>query len=80
MKITPEIITNLLTLLGFIGSLIIWGMSMERQLSNSASEMKSAAKIEQMRFEETGRRIDAIKHDIIILEQQQKESWLKQRP
>ena len=70
MKITPEIITHLVTLLGFIGSLVVWGMTMERRVAQNTASTESAAKIEQMRFEETGRRLDGLQRDIILLEQQ----------
>ena len=78
MNLKPEIVSQLLTLLGFIGSLVIWGMTMERRVAQNTAKTESAVRVEQMRFEETCRRLDAQQRDITLLEQQLNECWLKQ--
>ena len=68
MKFDQNVITNLLTLVIFIGTLIGWGMKMERKVSDNSASVTAFEKVQEVRWEENSRRLDALRRDLMVLE------------
>ena len=73
MKVKQEIdLTTIITVLGFIGAMVVWGIRLESQVSgNSASQEAYETmqdKLQAIRWENTERRIDSLRKDVTLLE------------
>lgn len=68
MKLDQQAITNLLTLVIFIGTLIGWGMMLESRISESNVSVQAYQKVQDVRWEENSRRLDAMRRDLQLVE------------
>ncbi len=62
-------LTQIFTLAGFIGSLVLWGMKLEREVGSNTASVEAFQKIQEARWEESVRRLDALRRDISVLEE-----------
>ena len=70
MKINSDLdITQILTLFGFIASLIVWGMRLERQVGENSTSVEAFEKVQEVRWEENSRRLESMRRDIISLQE-----------
>lgn len=78
MKIKDDIdLTAIITTLGFIGAMVVWGIRLEGAVSSNTTSMKAREeaqeKIQKMRWEAIDSRMDRLRADITIVEQQLRE-------
>ena len=74
MKIHSDLdITQLITLFGFIGSLIVWGVKLERQVSENSASVEAFEKVQEIRWEENTRRMESLRRDLTLLDTQLRE-------
>ena len=78
MKIKDDIdLTAIITTLGFIVAMIVWGIRLEGAVSRNTSAMEAREtmqeKVQKMRWETTDNRIDRLRSDLTLLEQQLRE-------
>ena len=78
MKIKNDIdLTMVITTLGFIVSMVVWGIRLEGSVSGNAASMDAYKTLndlaQQMREEAVDKRMDRLRADITIIEQQLRE-------
>lgn len=78
MKIKDDIdLTTIVTTLGFIVAMIVWGIRLEGKVSSNTTSMEAREeaqeKLQKMRWETTDSRIDRLHSDLTLLEQQLRE-------
>ena len=74
MKIKDDIdLTQIITALAFIGSMVAWGMKLERRVSENAAAYEAFETVQEVRWTESNRRMESLRKDITIVEQQLRE-------
>lgn len=69
MKLTPEHISQLIALTGFIGSLVVWGVTLETRMAQLDARVENILKVREVRIEQFQQQIDQLKQDIRQAEQ-----------
>lgn len=78
MKIKEDVdLTMVITTLGFIVAMVVWGIRLEGSVSGNAASMKAYKAMDEMaqkmRQESVDKRMDRLRADITIIEQQLRE-------
>ena len=78
MKIKDDIdLTAIITTLGFIVAMIVWGIRLEGAVSSNTSSMEAheamQEKMQKIRWEAIDSRMDRLRSDLTIVEQQLRE-------
>ncbi len=75
LKIKQDIdIGQIVTVLVFVGALVGWGMDMEKRITKATASVEAFERVQEVRWKENNRRMDAIRSDITILEQWEKDA------
>ena len=79
MKIKDDIdLTTVITTLGFIVAMIVWGIRLEGDVSSNTASMKAYKETQdqlmKLRWETIDSRMDRLRADITLVEQQLRES------
>ncbi|WP_448216946.1 hypothetical protein [Endozoicomonas sp. 2B-B] len=67
-------ITSIVTLLGFISSLMIWGIKLERQVGDNSASVDAFEKVQEVRWNQAERSLETLRRDIIVIEEQLRNS------
>lgn len=69
-------ITSIVTLLGFISSLMIWGIKLERQVGENSASVDAFEKVQEVRWNEAQRSLEILRRDITVIEEQLRNTQL----
>ena len=73
MQLTSEHISQIITLTGFIASIVVWGVTLETRLAHQSARTENLLHLGQVRVEQFQQKIEQLEQDIRQIEQ-----WIHQ--